>query len=133
MGKKDLFIDEYSMKEWDWYNNGENPNTKEYKTILWNSTVVVNGVKRFTGDLGKERLNFLLKLSEQASNIIILSERNIPHYFFSMGNVYKLSFQKDYVMDWKITKRKQTKVRVNPVQTPNNILNEHLNYIPKQE
>ena len=134
MNRKDKFVDKYSLRDWDWYNNGENPNTLEYKTILWNSTVVVDGQKLFTGDLGKDRLKFLIKLSkEQKNQILIFSEYQVPKLFISMGIIYELKSQRDYGMEYAVTKKKQKKVKENPLLSHMLMVNRYLNYYPNRE
>jgi len=93
---KDTFVNLDSVKMWDWYNDGANPNKLEYKTKLWNTTVLLDGRTIFTGDLGLDRLKFLVKLSSEDRLVFTLvGERGIPEYLITMGNIYTISYNLD--------------------------------------
>ena len=75
--KKDQFENIHSIREWDYYVNGEDPNNTEYmkQVKLWNTTVTNGqGYKLFEGDLSQERLDFLKRLSKNDTTFYIFWE-----------------------------------------------------------
>jgi len=93
-GVKDSFIDWRSLYDWDYYNDGMNPDKdKKYKTLLTNVTVSDNGNRIFHGDLSKERIDFLIKLSSTENPYgytIFWEHEGYPPIWIYKGKVYGL-------------------------------------------
>jgi len=134
---EDKFENIESIKKWDYYNNGNDPNRLGYKTKLWNTAIVYQDHKIFEGDLSKERISFLVKLSKQGRYhyFIIMNERNVPMYFISCGKIYELMFvnsvniQRQLISDDKMDANDITEQKL----TWDTLVNKVINYWPQKE
>jgi len=106
-GVKDKYIDILDVLEWDYYNDGVNPDTLKYKNLFFNITLLLadnntNIIDKpvFKGDIGKARVIFLMYLTMKDNyKFVIRTEQKVIQYLLKDGLVYMRDTRKSLVWE----------------------------------
>jgi len=92
---------------WSYYNNGENPDTEFYSTVLTNVRVWLNDAfgnplsLLFQGDMSKDRISFIHKLTVDSDIVFtIYNERKVPRYLFMCGHIFHNTLDDPFNVHW---------------------------------